>query len=90
MEIALEAPYPFDQGRINSRLGQIKTKENGKAEEHFLKSLEIFKHLGRRYEMALVMEHLGRLKISKGQTTAGRKYVREAEKIFKEFGLEGY
>ncbi|MGD2272248.1 MAG: tetratricopeptide repeat protein [Desulfobacterales bacterium] len=90
MEIALEAPYPFDQGRINSILGQIKTKENGKAEEHFLKSLEIFKPLGRKYEMALVMEHLGRLKIRKGQKTAGRQYIREAERIFREFGVEGY
>jgi hypothetical protein len=90
MEIAVEAPYPFDQGKIHSILGQIKARENGNAEKHFSKSLDIFKSLGRRYEMALVMEHLGMVKISKGQNEDGRKYVDDAKKIFKEFGVEGY
>jgi tetratricopeptide (TPR) repeat protein len=90
MEIAVEAPYPFDQGKIHSILGQIKAKENGNAEEHFSKSLKIFKSLGRRYEMALVMEHLGMVKISKGQNEDGQKYVDDAKQIFKEFGVEGY
>jgi class 3 adenylate cyclase/tetratricopeptide (TPR) repeat protein len=90
MEIADEAPYPFDQGKIHSILGQIKVRENGNAEEHFSKSLEIFKSLGRRYEMALVMKHLGGVKISKGQQKDGQKYIEDARRIFREFGVEGY
>jgi tetratricopeptide (TPR) repeat protein len=90
MKIAIEAPYPFDQGKIHSILGQINARENGNAEEHFSKSLEIFKSLGRRYEMALVMEHLGMVKINQGQQKDGRKYVNDAKRIFKEFGVEGY
>ncbi len=68
----------------------VLARENGNAEKHFSKSLEIFKSLGRRYEMALVMEHLGMVKISKGQNEDGRKYVDDAKQIFKEFGVEGY
>lgn len=90
MEIAVEAPYPFDQGKIHSILGQIKARENGNAEQYFSKSLEIFKSLGRRYEMALVMQHWGEVKISEGQKEDGRKYVEDAKQIFKEFGVEGY
>ncbi len=90
MKIAIEAPYPFDQAKIHSILGQINARENGSAEEHFPRSLDIFKSLGRRYEMALVMEHLGMAKMSKGQKREGQKYLNDAKRIFKLFGVEGY
>jgi len=90
MEIALEAPYPFDQGKIHSLLGQIEAKKDGSAEEHFAKSIEIFSSLGRKYELAMVMEQLGQAKISKEQKKEGEKYLKDAKRIFRELGVEGY
>ena len=90
MEIALEAPYPFDQGNIHSLLGQIEAKEDGSAEEHFAKSIEIFSSLGRKYELAMVMEQLGQTKINKEQKEDGEKYLKDAGRIFRELGVQGY
>jgi tetratricopeptide (TPR) repeat protein len=90
MEIALEVPYPFDQGKIYSILGQIDARVDGNAEEHFAKSVEIFSSLGRKYELAEVTEQLGQAKISKGEKKEGQKCLRNAKKIFKELGVEGY
>lgn len=90
MEIAIEAPYPFDQGKIHSLLGQVEANKNGHAEKHFVKSVEIFSSLGRKYELAVVKEQLGEMKISKAQKKDGEKYIKDAKKIFKELGVEGY
>ena len=90
MEIAIEVPYPFDQGKIHSLLGQIDSKVNGNAEEHFDRSAEIFSSLGRRYELAVVMEQFGECKNTKGQKKEAEKYLKDSKKIFKELGVEGY
>jgi class 3 adenylate cyclase/Tfp pilus assembly protein PilF len=90
MEIALEVPYPFDQGKIHSLLGQLEAKKDGSAEEHFAKSIEIFSSLGRKYELAMVMEQLGQAKISKEQKNEGEKYLKDARKTFRELGVQGY
>ena len=90
LEIALEVPYPFDEAKIQSILGEIASRTNGNAEEHFLKSMDIFSSLGRKYELALAMEKYGQMKMDKGQTKEGEKYVGDAAKIFKELGVDGY
>ena len=90
MEIALEVPYLLDQGKIHALLGVIEAEENGNSEEHFTKSGEIFESLGQKYELALVMEQWGQVKISKGQKKKGEKYMKDAKRIFKELGVEGY
>jgi class 3 adenylate cyclase/tetratricopeptide (TPR) repeat protein len=90
MKIALEVPYPFDQGKICSILGEIAAKENGDGEEHFTRSIEIFSSLGRKYELAVAMDQLGHAKMSKEQKKEGQKYLRDAKRIFKELGVEGY
>jgi hypothetical protein len=80
MEIAIEAPYPFDQGKFYSLLSQVEANENGHAEKYFVKSVEIFSSLGRKYGLAVVKEQLGEVKISKEQKKDGEKYLKDARK----------
>jgi class 3 adenylate cyclase len=90
LEIAVEAPYPFDQGKIHSLLGEIKKLEGGNAEEHFSKSVDIFTSTGRKYELAIAMEQLGEVKISGGQKKEGEKYINDANRVFKELGVKSF
>ncbi len=90
MEIAFEKNYLFDQGKIYSLMGEIENLEDGNAEDHFSKSLDIFSSIGRKYEQAVAMEQLGRVKISKDQKKMGEKYLNNAKIIFSELGVRGY
>jgi len=90
MEIAFEKNYLFDQGKIYSLMGEIENLEDGNAEDHFSKSLDIFSSIGRKYEQAVAMEQLGRVKISKGQKKMGEKYVNDAKIILSELGVRDY
>ena len=88
IKIALEVPYRFDEGKIHMILGEIEAEKNGKAEQHFTKSLEIFSSLGRKYELAMVMERLGQKNLKTGQKKEGEKWMRDAKKIFEELGVQ--
>jgi len=90
MEIAIDDPYPFDQGKIHFLLGEIKRIEGEDAEKDLIKSMDIFSSIGRKYEFAVSMEKLGNLKIDKDQKKEGEKYVNDARAIFKKLGVKGY
>jgi len=74
MDIAAQAPYLFDQGRIHMLLGEMETVTEGVAEDHYTKSMEIFKSLGRKYECARVMEKMAALKAPKGEEELARVF----------------
>ena len=90
LEIEMDNPFIFDQGKIQFLLGEIESKEGGDAEEHFLKSVEAFSSIGRKYELAEAMQQLGKVKITKGLKKEGEDYLNDAETIFKELGVMGY
>ncbi len=88
MEIALDVPYLFDQGKFHVIQGQIASKEHRDGEEHFNKGIDIFSSLGRKYELALAFEQLAEAEFSKGREESGRRHLKDANKIFQELGLE--
>lgn len=90
MEIALKAPYVFDQGKLLALLGQIEANGNGQSETHFSQSIEILSSLGRKYELAVAKEQFGQARISRGLIAEGEKCLNDAVEVFKELGIEGY
>jgi class 3 adenylate cyclase/tetratricopeptide (TPR) repeat protein len=82
MEIALSAPYAFDEARLLSLIGEMKMLEGINATEDLARSVEILSSLGRKYELATTMTQLGQAHLKAGDKKKGEEYLGKSKEIF--------
>ena len=84
MEIALEAPYAFDEARLLSLIGEMKMLEGVNATADLARSVEILSSLGRKYELATAMTQLGQAHLKAGDKKKGEEYLGKSKGLFDE------
>jgi tetratricopeptide (TPR) repeat protein len=82
MEIALEAPYAFDEARLLSLMGEMKMLEGINATDDLARSVEILTTLGRKYELAATMTQLGQAHLKAGDKEKGEEYLEQSKDLF--------
>ena len=82
MEIALEAPYAFDEARLLSLIGEMKMLEDINATEDLSRSVDILSSLGRKYELATAMTQLGQAHLKAGDKKKGEEYLGKSKELF--------
>ena len=82
MEIALEAPYAFDEARLLSLRGELKMLEGVNATEDLTRSVEILSSLGRKYELATAMTQLGQAHLKAGDKAKGEEFLVKSKELF--------
>ena len=84
MEIALEAPYAFDEARLLSLIGEMKMLEGINATTDLARSVEILSSLGRKYELATAMTQLGQAHLKAGDKKKGEEFLGKSKDMFEE------
>jgi len=82
MEIALEAPYAFDEARLLSLMGEMKMLEGVNATDDLARSVEILSSLGRKYELATAMTQLGQALLKAGDKKKGEAFLDKSKDLF--------
>ncbi|MEN8245725.1 MAG: tetratricopeptide repeat protein [Thermodesulfobacteriota bacterium] len=82
MEIALEAPYAFDEARLLGLMGEMKMLEGIDATEDLARSVEILSSLGRKYELATAMTQLGQAHLKAGDKKKGEECLEQSKDLF--------